>query len=126
MAFIECNNNPLQKKVGDCVIRSIAAAMYEDWDRIFIDIMLEGYNLKDVPTANYVWGSYLMRNGFRRRTIPNTCPNCYSIRQFCEEHPQGTFILATGTHAVCVRDGDYLDTWDSGDEVPVYYFEKEA
>ncbi len=126
MAFIECNNNPLQKRVGDCVIRSIAAAMYEDWDRVYIDIMLEGYNLKDVPTANYVWGSYLMRNGFRRRTIPNTCPNCYSIRQFCEEHPQGTFILATGTHAVCARNGDYLDTWDSGDEVPVYYFEKEA
>jgi len=126
MAFIECNNNPLQKKVGDCVIRSIAAAMYEDWDRIYIDIMLEGYNLKDVPTANYVWGSYLIRNGFKRMTIPNTCPNCYSIRQFCEEHPRGTYILATGTHAVCVRDGDYLDTWDSGDEVPVYYFEKEA
>jgi hypothetical protein len=26
---------------------------------------------------------------------------------------------------VAVSDGDYFDTWDSGDEVPVYYFEKD-
>jgi hypothetical protein len=26
---------------------------------------------------------------------------------------------------VAVVDGDYYDTWDCGDEVPVYYFERE-
>ena len=43
---------------------------------------------------------------------------------FAAEHPDGTYILALATHVVCVRDGDWLDTWDSGDETPLYYWEK--
>lgn len=27
-------------------------------------------------------------------------------------------------HAVCVQDGHIFDTWDSGGEIPVYYWEK--
>ena len=61
MAFIERNLNPMNKRVGDCVIRAISAVMNEDWERIYIDIMLEGFAEKDVPTANYVWGNYLSR-----------------------------------------------------------------
>ncbi len=124
MAFIEFNKNPLNKRVGDCVIRAISLALHETWDTVYIDIMLEGFALKDMPSANYVWGSYLHRWGFDRKTIPNTCPRCYSVKDFCKDHPTGTYILATGTHVVCVREGSYYDTWDSGDEVPVYYWER--
>lgn len=124
MSFVEMNNNPAGKRVGDCVIRGISTVLNEDWDRVYTDLMLEGFALKDLPSANYVWGSYLHRWGFDRRTIPNTCPRCYSVRQFCEDHPQGRFVLATGTHVIAVIDGDYYDTWDSGDEVPAYYWER--
>jgi len=34
-------------------------------------------------------------------------------------------ILATGTHVIAVGDGNYYDTWDSGQEVPIYYWRKE-
>lgn len=27
-------------------------------------------------------------------------------------------------HVVCVQDGFYWDTWDSGQEIPVYYWER--
>jgi len=37
-----------------------------------------------------------------------------------------THILALSGHVVCVMDGDYYDTWDSGGEVPLYYWRKEA
>ena len=30
----------------------------------------------------------------------------------------------TEHHAVCVINGDYYDTWDSGGEVPIYGFKK--
>ena len=32
--------------------------------------------------------------------------------------------MAMATHVVCVQNGDWLDTWDSGDEVPLYYWQK--
>ena len=57
--------------------------------------------------------------------MPNMCPPCYTVKDFCKDHPVGTYILATGSHVVTVVDGNYYDTWDSGTEVPIYYWKKE-
>ena len=46
------------------------------------------------------------------------------MAQFAKDHSDGTYILAMATHVVCVLNGDWLDTWDSGDEVPLYYWQK--
>ncbi len=123
--YIESNKNPLNKRVGDCVIRAISTTENTDWDDTFLDLMLKSFEMKDIPSSNYVWSAFLKDLGYSRYVIPNTCPNCYTIRDFANENPVGTFILATGTHVVAVVDGNYIDTWDSGDEVPIYYFEKE-
>jgi hypothetical protein len=45
---------------------------------------------------------------------------------FAADNPIGTFVLGTGTHAICVKQGNYYDTADSGDEVPVYVWKKEV
>lgn len=123
--YIESNKNPLNKRVGDCVIRAISTTENTDWDDTFLDLMLKSFEMKDIPSSNYVWSAFLKDLGYSRYVIPNTCPNCYTIRDFANENPVGTFILATGTHVVAVVDGNYIDTWDSGNEIPIYYFEKE-
>jgi hypothetical protein len=33
-------------------------------------------------------------------------------------------VIGTGTHVVAVIGGDYYDTWDSGEKVVLYYFER--
>ena len=123
--FVEANANPHKKSVGDCVIRAISVAENKEWDDIFLELMLKSYAMKDIPSSNEVWGSYLKDIGYSRYIIPNTCPDCYTIMDFAADNPVGTYILATGTHVVAVIDGNYIDTWDSGNEVPIYYFEKE-
>ena len=123
--FIYRNPNPVNNLVGDCVIRAISLATGQDWETTFLEIAIEGFYLYDMPSSNRVWDSYLQRNNFRRYIIPDTCPNCYTVKQFCKDNPQGTFILGTGTHVIAVIDGNYLDTWDSGDEVPLYFYKKE-
>ena len=118
------NPNPSRKLVGDCVIRAISKITGNDWEKTYMDICMHGFMLHDMPSANYVWGSYLHDLGFKKTIIPDTCPECYTVEDFCNDHPQGTYMLATGSHVVTVVDGNYYDSWDSGNEVPVYYWQR--
>ena len=125
MAFIYFNPNPKGSFVGDCVIRALSKATDADWYKVYLDLAIQGYAMCDMPSSNAVWGQYLMSNGYRRYIIPNTCPDCYTVKSFCADNPQGKYILATGTHVLTVIDGDYYDSWDSGNEIPVYYYMEE-
>lgn len=123
--YIYTNPNPKNKEVGDCTVRAIALALDQSWEDTYLDLCLKGYMLLDMPSSNDVWGSYLIDKGWKYSRLQDTCPFCYTIDDFCNEHPKGTFIVATGSHVVCIKDGIYLDTWDSGKKVPLFYFEKE-
>lgn len=118
------NPNPENNLVGDCTIRAISKALNQDWEQTYIDLCLQGFVMHDMPSSNNVWGKYLKSKGFVRGIIPNTCPDCYTIADFCDDNPQGIYLVTTGSHIVCVINGSYYDTWDSGSEVPIYYFVK--
>lgn len=126
MAFVLHNANPFRNNTIDCVIRAISFSMNEDWDSTYMKLALRGFELKAPMEVDYVWGSYLKSNGYKRYIIPNTCPDCYTIADFCKDNPKGDFILATGSHVVAVRDGNYYDTADSGNEVALYFWTKET
>jgi len=125
MGYIHKNPNPIRNLVGDCVIRGISILTNRSWEDTYLEIAVQGYFMYDMPSSNEVWGSYLKSRGYKKKIIPNTCPDCYTVRNFCEDNPYGRFLLATGTHVIAVIDGDYYDTWDSGNEIPIYYFSKE-
>ena len=120
--YVFANPNPHKLITDDCVIRAIALAEGRPWDDVYIDLLVEGYIEKEMPNANGVWGQYLSYKGYERHMIPDTCPCCYSVKQFCIDHPHGTYVLGTGTHAVCVIESDYYDVWDSGNATPIYYW----
>lgn len=125
MAHVFKNPNPKNNLVGDCVIRGISILMNRSWEYTYIEIVTQGYRMFDMPSSNAVWGAYLKSKGYKRHPISDAGLDCYSVKQFCNEHPHGRYLLATGTHVVASVDGDYYDTWDSGDEVPIYYFTRE-
>lgn len=123
--FIHRNPNPNGSYVGDCVIRALSIAMQKPWYDIYVDLCLQGLMMYDMPSSNRVWNEYLKTEGYTRHVIPSDCPGCYTVRDFCGEHFKGTYILGTGTHVIAVINGNYFDTWDSGDESPIYYWTKE-
>ena len=125
MAFYYFNPNPLGKKVGDCVIRAIAKAMDMTWDEVAIDLSMQMLTLKDMPNSADVWGEYLHLNGFTRGVLPSDCPNCVTVKQFCELFPKGTYIVGTSLHVIAVKNGDYYDTEDVGDAMLTYFWKKE-
>lgn len=120
------NPNPAEKSVGDCTVRAISCALGQTWEETYTGLCLHGYKLCDMPSANHVWGAYLRSHGFQRHILPDTCPDCYTVSDFAQDHPKGTYILAISGHVVCVQDGCWHDSWDSGGEVPVYYWTKEC
>lgn len=124
MAYRAYNPNPDGKRVGDCTVRAISAASGKSWEEVYIALAVEGFALHDMPSANRVWGSVLRRHGWHRQALPNTCPDCYTVADFAADHPAGAYILALPSHVVTVIDGDWLDTWDSGEETPLYYWQK--
>lgn len=124
MSYIYFNPNPEGRFVGDCVIRAMSMALNQSWEKTYLDICQKGLSMHDMPSANRVWGAYLKDCGFTKHVIPDNCPDCYSVREFAYDHPSGTYILGTGTHVVAVLNGNYYDSWDSGDEVPIYYFKR--
>ena len=69
-------------------------------------------------------GAVLRKNGFWREVIPNTCPDCYTVEDFCKDHPKGTFVVRVNDHVLTVVDGDIYDSWDSSKEIPSYYWYK--
>ena len=119
------NPNPSGKRVGDCVVRAICRLFNLDWETAFMRLCLKAFEMYDMPSANSVWGELLREQGFKRRILEDTCPACYTVSQFAEEHQHGRYLLATGTHVIAMIDGTYYDTWNSGDEVPAYYWVEE-
>lgn len=118
------NPNPVGARVGDCAVRAVAKAVGQTWEETYIGLVLQGFLMADLPSSNAVWGEYLRKHGFVRHIVPNTCPECYTVSDFCDEHPQGVFVLALSGHVVTAVDGDIYDTWDSTQEIPIYFFER--
>ena len=87
--------------------------------------MIEGFIEKNLPNGNEVWGSYLLSHGFTKKSLPDTCPLCYTVKQFVQDHKYGKYILGDGQHAIGVVDGFYIDTFDSGDRTVLFYFRKD-
>ncbi len=120
--WINYNPNPIGRNVGDCAIRAVAKAMGVDWETAFAIIIDNAYIMGDMPSSDAVWGATLRKDGFYKELIPNTCPDCYTARDFCEEHQHGTYVLGFGGHVATVVDGNLYDSWNSENEIPIYYW----
>lgn len=123
--FIYTNPNPTDKKTGDCVIRAIAIATHSTWEKAYIDLCKEGLLMADLPNSNAVWSAYLKKLGFKKEILPNSCPDCYTVRDFAEDNPYGIYVLCSGSHTVTIMDGNIYDAWDSSNEIVSFYFYKE-
>lgn len=120
--YREYNPNPAGRRVGDCSVRAVSKALETDWETAYSLIAANGFAMGDMPSADSVWGAVLRQNGFYREAIPNTCSDCYTAKDFCRDHPTGTFVLGFGGHVATVVDGTIYDSWNSENEIPQYFW----
>lgn len=120
MNYVFYNPNPTGKNVGDCTVRAISKALDQKWKETYMGLAIQGFVLGDMPSANATWGAYLLRHGLRRELAPDGI----TVREFADEHPNGTYVLALSGHVVCVQNGTLYDSWDSRNEIVLYFWRK--
>lgn len=118
----EYNPNPCGRSVGDCAIRATSIALGIGWEEAYMVLANAGLLMCDLPNSNSTISAVLRQHGFYRSAISNECPDCYTVTDFCSDHPVGTYVLGVSGHVVAIIDGDYYDSWDSGNEIPMFYF----
>ena len=87
--FVYYNPNPEKKNVGDCTIRALSKALGQSWEKTYIGVVLQGYQMGDMPSANHVWGAYLRKHGYRR----NLAEEDTTVNSFADRNPEGSLFL---------------------------------
>lgn len=111
------NNNPLGKRVGDCSVRAVSVALGVDWNTAYLMTTVKAYQNKDMPSSNDVIIKVLSDYGFKKIDHPEQCTYCYTVKEYCEMNKKGIFVLFLDGHVVTAIDGNYFDSWDSGEQL---------
>lgn len=119
MAWVHFNPNPWGLTTDDCTVRALCAVLRMDWDEAHELLCDTSRDMGLMPSHPAVMWAVLAQNGFEREALPDRCPDCYTVKDFARDYSRGLYVLATNTHILCVMNGDWIDAWDSGAEVPV-------
>ena len=114
--FFQPNPKDKSNKKCDCHIRCIAGALNCDWLEAY-DMM---YEIGRRSADNI--GDLLIEHGFTACKVGRDKP---TVNEFCNEHPTGTYVLRLSHHVVCVKNGQFFDTWDCGEKCVYRYWSKE-
>lgn len=119
--WIEYNPNPKHKNTGDCAVRAISKAFDVTWDKskAFLDVY--SMELSEVETSDLVWGKILHEHGFKMKAVYGIYN---TLESFCRINNKGIYVVKLPNHVVTVIDGNYYDSWNSGNEVPLYCWYK--
>lgn len=117
--------NPVRTGAIDCSTRALAKALDISWERAYVMKSLNGFLMGNESVADEVWGSVLRQHGFRREIVPNTCPDCYTVEDFCNDHPEGVYVVKSEDHVATVKDGVLFDSWPSQGKTVIYFWTKE-
>ena len=124
--YFQPNDKDLKDRVGDCQIRAFCRALDIDWVTAFdltipICRELQTYTIFDsdlgktqaaMESLGFTYTGVSNGKGTKRPTIES----------FAKAHPQGTYIVKVSHHVVCVKDGYFYDTWDSGNKSLYGYY----
>lgn len=120
--WIYANPNPDNNNVPDCVIRAVCIALNKPWEEVSDELYSVARKHHSVTCDDNIWGRYLFELGFEPFVLPHVCPRCTTIDEFTQYYSRGIYIIGTGYHAVAVLDGNFYDTWNSGNELATFFW----
>lgn len=118
--WVKYNPNPVGRSVGDCSIRALTIALNVDWETAYSLTAKAGFDMGDMPSSDSVWGAVLRQHGYYRKA----CEDCGTAESFAWKHPHGIYVLAFGGHVASLKDGCLYDSYDSRNEIVIYFWYK--
>ena len=103
---------------------AVSKALGVSWDEAHDLLADMSKSMGTIMNDNDVISAVLRMNGFHKEGFPWTCRDCYTVREFARDNPYGTYVVGTGSHVVTIIDGNYYDSWRSGDESVIYFWTK--
>lgn len=124
--FTYYNANPKDKRVGDCVVRSLATLPGQNWYKVFDELCAIARERACTPTCDEVWDLWLKQNGYVRCKMPKReNGRLYMLREFVRSNfikDNEAAIVSVSGHLTCVKDRKIFDTWNcAGYKVRRYY-----
>jgi hypothetical protein len=121
--YYQPNQKDLKDEYGDCVIRAMTKATKKTWLEVFDELIPYSRESQCPYNCSPVWKAYLEAQGFKYVGITNkkgtTRP---TVQSFAKKNKTGIFILRVAHHLVCLENGDWFDTWNSGDRKMYGYY----
>ena len=128
--FIKYNNNPKNKKTGDCVIRAISFATNDSWENTYKALAELGIKNYLILNDTNNWRKYLKLLGYEQQKMPRKADNTrYTVHEFCNQLAKKdvTYIIKVANHITVVKDKDLYDTWNcSNKSVGNYWIIKQG
>ena len=125
--YFQPNKKDLKDNYGDCSVRCICKAFDLSWKEAYkklIPYVLE-YQCPFMGMTLDIYKEVFKDMGFEYHGISNKKGTKRpTVKDFAKNHPEGTYILSVAHHLVCVKDGKYYDTWDSGWKSLYGYYER--
>lgn len=115
----EYNPNPKGKNIGDCTLRAYCAAFNISWEEAFdiaSEIAKENGSMIQYVTDKVLTEHFECKldDKYNKKTVKPK--ERITVGEFATTHPYGIYILHMRSHVVTLRNGEYWDSWDSGDK----------
>lgn len=122
--WLNYNPNPKTDKANDCSIRAYCAAENLKWDDAYdiacqygkLNYMMpnDSKNCANILTEEFGYTYHKLKKEEKGQTV----------KEFAINHPEGIYVLDLPKHLVAVLNGEYYDSWDSGDKKIKGYYER--
>lgn len=115
MEFIKYNNNPKNKKTGDCVIRAIATATNSSWEYVYIKLAELGIRKGLIINDPNNWQKYLEILGYEKQKMPRRSDRTrYTLEEFATEIAEENkiYIVRLAGHLTVIKNKNLIDTWN--------------
>lgn len=123
--YFQPNKKDIKDKYSDCVIRALCKATGKDWATVFNELIPISLEVQSMPNSKQVYERYLKQQGFKYQGISNAKGTKRpTVKSFSFSNKNIVAVLRVSNHLVTCSNGDYFDTWDSGNKSMYGYWYK--